>query len=37
MRIAEETGVPDVQVSTISKSFGLQSNVSRYVALKKKK
>lgn len=36
MKIAKETGVHEVQVTTIAKSFGLQSNISKYVAMKKK-
>jgi hypothetical protein len=33
--IAKETGVHEVQVSNTAKSFGLQSKISRYVAMKK--
>ncbi len=36
MKIAKETGVHEVQVTTVAKSFGLQSNISKYVAMKKK-
>lgn len=36
MRIAKETGVHEVQVANTAKTFGLQSNVSKYVAMKKK-
>jgi hypothetical protein len=34
-KIAKETGVHEVQVSNTCKSFGLQSSISRYVAMKK--
>ena len=34
-KIAKETGVHEVQVSNTCKSFGLQSSIGRYVALKK--
>ncbi len=34
-KIAKETGVHEVQVSNVCKSFGLQSSISRYVAMKK--
>ena len=37
MKIAKETGVHEVQVTNVAKSFGLQSNISKYVAMKKKK
>lgn len=37
MKIAKETGVHEVQVANTAKTFGLQSNVSKYVAIKKKK
>ena len=33
--IAEQTGVPDTDVSVIAKSFGLQSKVSKLIAFKK--
>jgi hypothetical protein len=36
MKIAKETGVHEVQVTSVAKSFGLQSNISKYVAMKKK-
>lgn len=36
MKIAKETGVHEVQVANTAKTFGLQSNVSKYVAMKKK-
>jgi hypothetical protein len=35
LKIAKETGVHEVQVSNVAKSFGLQSKISRYVAMKK--
>ena len=35
LKIAKETGVHENQVATLAKSFGLQSKISRYVALKK--
>ena len=35
-KIAKETGVHESQVATVAKSFGLQSNISKYVAMKKK-
>jgi hypothetical protein len=34
-KIAKETGVHEVQVSNMCKSFGLQSSISKYVAMKK--
>jgi hypothetical protein len=34
-KIAKETGVHEVQVSNTCKTFGLQSSISRYVAMKK--
>jgi hypothetical protein len=34
-KIAKETGVHEVQVSNVCKSYGLQSSISRYVAMKK--
>lgn len=34
-KIAKETGVHEVQVSNVAKTFGLQSSISRYVAMKK--
>jgi hypothetical protein len=34
-KIAKETGVHEVQVSNACKSFGLQSSISKYVAMKK--
>ena len=37
LKIAKETGVHEVQVANTAKSFGLQSNVSKYVAMKKAK
>lgn len=37
LKIAKETGVHENQVTTVAKSFGLQSNISKYVAMKKKK
>ena len=36
-KIAKETGVHEVQVSNVCKSFGLQSSISKYVAMKKSK
>ncbi len=36
LKIAKETGVHESQVATVAKSFGLQSNISKYVAMKKK-
>lgn len=36
-KIAKETGVHEVQVSNVAKTFGLQSSISRYVAMKKGK
>jgi len=36
MKIAKETGVNEVQVANTAKSFGLQSNISKYVGMKKK-
>jgi hypothetical protein len=36
LKIAKETGVHEVQVANAAKAFGLQSNVSKYVAMKKK-
>lgn len=35
MKIAKETGVHETQISTLAKSFGLQSKISKYVAMKK--
>jgi hypothetical protein len=35
LKIAKETGVHENQVATLAKSFGLQSKISRYVAMKK--
>ena len=35
MKIAKETGVHEIQVSNLAKSFGLQSKISKYVAMKK--
>ena len=37
LKIAKETGVHEQQVALIAKGFGLQSNVSKYVAMKKTK
>lgn len=34
-KIAKETGVHEVQVSNTCKTYGLQSSISRYVAMKK--
>lgn len=34
-KIAKETGVHEVQVSNTCKSYGLQSSIGRYVAMKK--
>jgi hypothetical protein len=36
LKIAKETGVHESQVASVAKSFGLQSNISKYVAMKKK-
>lgn len=36
-KIAEETGVWDAEVSSIAKTFGIQSEVSKFIGLKKKK
>jgi hypothetical protein len=36
LKIAKETGVHEVQVANAAKAFGLQSNISKYVAMKKK-
>ena len=33
--IAEQTGVPDTDISVLAKSFGLQSKVSKLIGLKK--
>lgn len=33
--IAEQTGVPDIDISVLAKSFGLQSKVSKLIAFKK--
>jgi len=33
--IAEQTGVPDADISVLAKSFGLQSKVSKLIGLKK--
>ena len=33
--IAEQTGVPDTDISVLAKSFGLQSKVSKLIAFKK--
>ncbi len=33
--IAEQTGVPDTEVSVLAKSFGLQSKISKFIGLKK--
>jgi len=33
--IAEQTGVPDIDISVLAKSFGLQSKVSKLIGLKK--
>ena len=33
--IAEQTGVPDADISVVAKSFGLQSKVSKLIGLKK--
>jgi len=33
--IAEQTGVPDADISVLAKSFGLQSKVSKLIAFKK--
>lgn len=35
MKIAKETGVHEAQVANFAKSFGLQSKISKYVAMKK--
>ena len=35
MKIAKETGVKDTQVSAMARSFGLQSSISKYIAIKK--
>lgn len=35
-KIAEQTGMWDAEVSTIAKSFGVQSEVSKFIGLKKK-
>jgi hypothetical protein len=36
MRIAREhTGVPDTQIAAIAKNFGLQSDVKKYIVMKK--
>lgn len=37
LKIAKETGVHEQQVALIAKGFGLQSNISKYVAMKKTK
>lgn len=37
LKIAKETGVHEQQVALVAKGFGLQSNVSKYVAMKKTK
>jgi hypothetical protein len=37
LKIAKETGVHEVQVANAAKSFGLQSNISKYVAIKRGK
>lgn len=34
-KVAKETGVHEQQVALMAKSFGLQSNISKYVAMKK--
>lgn len=36
LKIAKETGVHEAIVANTAKSFGLQSNISKYVAMKKK-
>ena len=36
LKIAKETGVHEQQVALVAKGFGLQSNISKYVAMKKK-
>ena len=35
MKIAKETGVKDTQVSALAKSYGLQSSMSKYIAIKR--
>lgn len=35
-KVAKETGVHEQQVALVAKGFGLQSNISKYVAMKKK-
>jgi hypothetical protein len=36
-KIAEETGVWDAEISSLAKSYGVQSEVSKFIGLKKKK
>jgi len=36
-KIAEETGVWDAEISALAKSFGIQSEVSKFIGLKRKK